>query len=102
MKLVLVASIALLCSACVVTRQTAVSLATEEITRRKLPLPKQYVIEADYGCVVGQPTVHFWTVMFRASDSKTLLYTVWVNDSKPVVDAMLDSRHDEYIRIYPR
>jgi hypothetical protein len=80
-KLVLSALLSLACFGCAVSREEAVANAKAELARRHLPLPTNYIVEAERGKAIVEGegrTYEVYGVDFMAPGAKRpkLLYRV--------------------------
>jgi hypothetical protein len=95
MKLAFLAAMALLCVGCAITREEAVSIATREVTRRNLPLPKGYVtaVTPSQNIVEFEPTRPIWEVTFSLPGAKKPLYDVTIDQYNRAIETFLDYRY---------
>jgi hypothetical protein len=95
MKLAFLAAMALLCVGCSITREEAVSIATREVTRRNLPLPKGYVtaVTPSQNIVEFEPTRPIWEVTFSLPGAKKPLYDVTIDQYNRAIETFLDYRY---------
>jgi hypothetical protein len=92
MKCVLVAVLALSCVGCEITQEHAISIATRELGRRQLPLPRDYRAAAKQDVFTHQfGYVELWDVTFSTPRGKKL-YTVCIDRYNRQIQAFFDER----------
>lgn len=89
--------LSLACTSCAITREQAIATATQEITRRHLPLPRGYTVEVkdSRAFVEAAPSYQIYGVIFTVpgTHTQTPLYEVIVDRRDGKVDDMVDFRY---------
>ena len=92
MKSALLVGFLLFCVGCEITPDHAISIATREVTRRQLPLPRDYKPTAKKDIFIFEPGyVDLWDVTFSTAQGKKL-YTVCVDRYNRQIQAVFDER----------
>ena len=81
MKHLALAVLFLLCAGCAVTRERATDLATRELARRNIALPRGYTVQVVEGdeTVAGTHRHKIWVAIFGTAHLSQRLYTVYMD-----------------------
>ena len=91
-KIVMVVSIACLCSGCAISKDKAIEIAKREINRRNLPLPKRCVVEIhEQRSYDNDPSPDYWIVGFERPEDEKPLYVIWLREFGGHIEGFTDN-----------